>query len=91
MKRTTLWEALCSLSGSEGTETVHLDQALEQCAVNRDIAEVELRRLQEERLVELVDGFDRIRLTNDGRSACEGIYRTGLTLPGHEDEAFGSP
>jgi hypothetical protein len=84
MKKSTLWEAVCQLSGPNGESEVVLDEALERCAVTREIAHVELKRLAEEKLVETVDGFERFRLTERGRSSCMGLYHTGIMHTGPE-------
>lgn len=73
MPRLTFWESLIKLSGPALSDEVSVAAAVENSAVSAGIAEVQIKRLLQERLIEVVDD-DTIRLTEKGRSTVDGMH-----------------
>ncbi len=75
MIRLTLWESICKLSGKDKTDVVSIAEAVDQSAVSRGIADVEIQRLVAEGMVTLLDS-DQLQLTGEGRKACVDMHQS---------------
>ena len=69
----TLWESICKCAGPDGTATVSIDQAVEDSAVTAGIAEVEIRRLETERLLTVFEDGKTLALTELGRRTFDNL------------------
>lgn len=74
MPLNTLWESLCSLAGSDGSSPINVTEAVRLSAVPDVVAQVELKRMMEDGLLE-GDG-EVVHLTDRGRKSCSDVNLT---------------
>lgn len=78
----TLWEAICALAGEDGQAWVSLGEAVDKSAAPMKVAQVEVRRLVVDGLLE--ERGERLRLTERGRRTC-------IEVPATKEEGIIAP
>lgn len=78
----TLWEAISVLAGEDGDAWVELAEAVDKSAAPMIVAQVEVRRMVADGLLE--ESGPRLRLTDRGR-------RIRTEFSPREDDGFGGP